>query len=445
MESDDELPSLSSRSRVPRALTLIALSILAITVAGITYVHPNLRLGPALQTAAAPVSKLPPSDQVAALDFVTPTIGWVVVEARPNEFALLHTTDAGDTWKRQLGGPSGVIGEYMQFFDPSHGVLVLLGPKAYLYQTSDGGGSWSRQVPTQGTGYVWSADFVDANHGWLLAQASTVGEVLLRTVDGAKTWVGLGNPVAYSDWAYRVVFADAKNGWLYTQSAAPYAYRSQDGGTTWSHVPLPSPPGGWPTAPAAAGAPEKFFVAAHPTQGTGVMATVIGISAFNGHSSDSGVSVSYPPLKVSTYDSGSSVTYVYADVSPYRYASIEYVNPGPLVDTEPGNQLQLSSVDGGLSWKTISPPSTYGAIGYIDARNWWWIGSGASSTSSDAGTTWTPVRTIGVPEPLPESLQFIDASHVWFGAMAGTRPLVESSDDGGIVWKMILLPEITPP
>ena len=50
---------------------------------------------------------------------------------------------------------------------------------------------------------------------------------------------------------------------------------------------------------------------------------------------------------------------------------------------------------------------------------------------------------MGVPEPLPGTLQFIDATHAWFGAMAGTRPLVETTDDGGVHWSMILLPAIT--
>ena len=85
-------------------------------------------------------------------------------------------------------------------------------------------------------------------------------------------------------------------------------------------------------------------------------------------------------------------------------------------------------------------PATQGAIAYVDALNWWWIGSGVQATSSDAGGTWSPIRTLLVPAPLLDSVQIIDATHVWFGAMAGARPLVESTDDGGISWSMFLLP-----
>ena len=139
---------------------------------------------------------------------------------------------------------------------------------------------------------------------------------------------------------------------------------------------------------------------------------------------------------------GRPVTNVYAGVSPYRYSSIEHLSLGPLVSTKPANQYHLSSVDGGDTWRPIFTPSDYGAVGYVDALHWWWIGSGAGSTSLDAGRTWTETRGLGVPEPLPGSLQFTDSSHAWFGAMAGTRPLVEATDDGGVHWKMLLLPQI---
>jgi hypothetical protein len=155
------------------------------------------------------------------------------------------------------------------------------------------------------------------------------------------------------------------------------------------------------------------------------------------------VLLGYPPLSVGAFDGGRAVTYMYADATPYRYSSIEHANRGRFVDSVPVPQFQLSSVDGGLSWAAILAPATYGSVGYVDALNWWWIGSGAGSKTSDGGRTWTQLKTIGVPRPLPGSLQFIDANHGWFGAMAGTRPLLESTEDGGIQWRTILLPPIT--
>jgi photosystem II stability/assembly factor-like uncharacterized protein len=442
MKPEYEFPSSSNLSRMPRAMAVIAASVLTIAVAGILYLNPNI--GFHLSLPSSPAGEASPP-QLAAVDFVTPTAGWVAVELPPHSFAILHTSDAGETWSRQLAGPAGSIGEYMRFFDPSHGVLVLLGSQATWYETADGGRSWSHHRLTEYGSYIWSADFVDASHGWLLAQDPTVGEALVRTRDGGKTWTSLGSPVLYSDWAYRVLFANSTDGWLYSQSTAPYAYKSEDGGGSWRRVPLPAPAGGWPAAQGQGGSISQgeFFVAAQPTEGSGVLTTVVAIAPPQGRKPVGGILVGYPPLRVGSWDSGSPVTYVYADVSPYRYSSVEHVNSGSFVDSRPLAQSELSSVDGGLSWSNVIPPSTAGSLGYVDARHWWWIGSGAQSTTSDAGKSWTRVRNMGVPEPLPGSLQFIDATHAWFGAMAGTRPLVEATDDAGLHWRMLLLPDST--
>jgi hypothetical protein len=231
---------------------------------------------------------------------------------------------------------------------------------------------------------------------------------------------------------------------LYSQSTAPYAYKSVDGGSSWIRVPLPEPAGGWPAAQGGSISTGQFFVAAQPTEGAGVMTTVVAIAPPRGRSPAGGVLVGYPPLRVGTWDGGRPVTYVYADVSPYRYSSVEHLNAGGFVDSLPTNQTQLSSVDGGLTWSLDGAPSGQRAVGYVDALNWWWIGSGRSrSRLTRAGRT-SRVRTVGVPQPLPGSLQFLDATHAWFGAMAGSRPLVEATDDGGIHWRMILLPESMP-
>jgi len=397
MESDDEPQSHLSTSRVLRALTLGAVSVLALAIAGLSYLHPGWDFSNAASQAST--TNIVGSRHLAAVDFVTPAAGWVVVEGPTHDFEVLHTSDAGETWHRQLAASNEAIGEYLRFFDASNGVVVVLGTQSGLYRTSDGGATWARQALTGAGGYVLSADFVDADHGWLLAQASTEGETLLRTLDGGSTWIGLGNPVAYSDWAYGVVFADSRNGWLYTESTAPYAYKSQDGGSSWNRIGLPGPAGGWPIANGV-----RVSVAARPTQGAGVSVTVV-----------------IGP----------------AEALPTPGSSISRWDP-----PQPANQFQLSSVDGGRSWKAFSMPASQGAIAYFDAFNWWWIGSGVQAKSTNAGGTWSPIRSLLVPAPLPESVQIIDARHIWFGAMAGTRPLVESTDDGGVNWTMFLLPSV---
>ena len=393
MEPDDEPQSHSSTSRLLRALTLGGLSFLVLALAGLSYLHPGWSLIPA--GAASNDSNFAGSRHLAAVDFVTPGIGWVVVERQPHDFVVLHTSDAGDTWVQQLAGRDPEMSEYLHFFDASNGVVAILGTPAALYRTSNGGHTWMRQALINADGFALAASFVDADHGWLLAQASTEGETLLRTVDGGKTWVGLGTPVADSDWAYNVVFADRANGWLYSRSAGLYAYRSADAGSTWQPIALPGPPGGRPSTDGVGVSVEP-----RPTGGAGVSVTVV-------------------------------------------IGQLLFLQPrgtSPANDSPPENQYQLISNDGGRSWQPYSLPAAQGAIVRFDALNWWWIGAGVQAKSSDAGRTWSALRNLLVPAPLPDTVQMIDATDVWFGAMAGPRPLVESTDDGGVTWRMFLLP-----
>src|SRR5450759_578477 len=192
---------------------------------------------------------------------------------------------------------------------------------------------------------------------------------------------------------------------------------------------------------AAAG---QFFVGAEATQGIGVIATVASFAPPSGRSGVGASVVSYPPLTVRTFDGGVPVSYVYvtfADaISNSSWSAADTKNrSASSSQVQAPNQVQLGSLDGGSTWSVVAPPSAPGAIGYTDARDWWWIGSGEWSTSSDGGTTWTPYRNAGVPLPLPGSLQVLDPRHAWFGAMAGTRALLENTNDGGTHWQMSIL------
>jgi photosystem II stability/assembly factor-like uncharacterized protein len=450
MEPDDDLRSSApAAGRIGRAIALMVVSVLAIVIAAIAYVHPQPSVGSSRQPAAA-AQEAVPSYQLAAIDFVNPATGWVVAELFNHDFAVLHTTDAGTSWTRQLSGAGGGIGEYARFFDTRSGVVVLLGLHAVMFQTSDGGRTWSRGDLHADGGQVVSADFIDAWHGWLLVQVSNlvrpITEVLYRTVDGGATWLEMGDPVTAPDTAVRAVFADRLHGWLYSLSSAPLAYSTADGGATWHRIALPPPPGGWPAAPVGSSGPEEFFIAARPTAGEGVAATVVPIAPLKGRSSDGATFRGYPPLTVRSFDGGGSVMYVYttfADVSPYRYTNI-LSDRGQVIAPNAADQLQLSSLDGGSTWKKADVPLDYGAFGFTDAFDWWWIGSGTWAKSSDGGVTWTGRHPLGVLAPLPGSLQVLDPDHAWFAAMAGTRPMLETTADGGYEWTMVSLPPITP-
>ncbi len=418
---------------------VIFISLLVIALTGLAYVRPSFGAPHEPITRPAPATY-----QLAAVDFVSPTTGWFAAIFNSGRFAILHTSNAGRSWTRQLTGETNHGGLYMQFFDSAHGLLALMGAQPLMFRTADGGRTWSSHPGMSAAGYVLSTSFVDPDHGWLLIRSGTrtgvTGE-LLRTVDGGAAWTNLGSPVVAADEAYRVQFTDVNVGWLDSVSARPYAYKTVDGGALWRQVPLPVPSG----RPAAG----QFFVAAQATQGIGVIATVANFAPTSGRSGIGGKVVSYPPLTVRTFDGGVPVFYInstFVDSIPtadLTDAETQQRN-GSSAQVQAPNQVQFGSLDGGSTWSVIAPPNAPGAIGYSDAQNWWWIGSGAWSTSSDGGTTWTPYRNVGVLQPLPGSLLVLDSKHAWFGAMAGTKAVLETTADGGLRWEMIVLPTFNP-
>jgi photosystem II stability/assembly factor-like uncharacterized protein len=429
-EADHESQVASPHAR--RALGLIAVSVLAIAFTGLAYVHP-FTFG-ARQVAGA---RAQAAYKLAGVDFVSPANGWFAATLDSGRYAVLHTSDAGASWTRQLSGELSGRGVYMQFFDSGHGVFALTGAQSLIFRTADGGRTWSSRPVMNSATSVLSMSFIDPNQGWLLTRSE-----LFRTRDGGGSWTNLGTPVSAADQAYQVHFSDNAVGWLDSVSERPYAYKSVDGGRSWRQLPLLPPGGGLPSA-------GQFFVAAQPTQGAGVVATIVGIAPFLNRLRIGQRVVAYPPLTIRAFDGGEPVTYsqeIFADAMPGvdLAAAGAKVNSGFWAQVQAPHQVEVSSLDGGVSWSVIAPPTAPGAIGYSDAQTWWWIGYGAWSTSSDAGTTWTPSRTAGVQQPLPGSLQVLDSRHAWFGAMVGTTAVLQTTEDGGLSWEMIGLPAIRP-
>jgi photosystem II stability/assembly factor-like uncharacterized protein len=121
--------------------------------------------------------------------FITPDEGWIAGD----KGTILYTTDAGKTWKAQLGG------------DP------------------------------QGTEQALrNLRFVDSKHGWV-ATSNGLGTPLLRTVDG-QNWLQVGTIgdmyTPYEDY----IFTSPSTG-VYVQKQT--IRRTTDGGKTWKDVLAP--------------------------------------------------------------------------------------------------------------------------------------------------------------------------------------------------------------
>ena len=436
MEPQDELGFPGNPARARRAKALGALSLLVVAVACVAYLRPTFQ-----PTASVPA--LPASYQLDAVDFVNPSTGWVLADLDTAAFAVVSTKDTGRTWATQLVSPSSRHGEYMRFFDRSAGVVVAIGAEAAVFATHDGGAHWTRRGVDAGDVYVTSASFVDPMHGWLLgmgAVSTGLGStVLLRTTDGGATWKDLGPPAVPSVQAFAVSFTDQRNGWLDAVAQGPYVYTTVDGGTTWRQLTLPAPATGWPVPRGS------FFVAAVPTLGNGVIATVVNSSHINGRFGAGAAVVTYPPLTVRTYDGGSPVTFVYSTFVDASNNGILHIGdalhkPGPATQVQPATQIGMRSSDGGATWTPFVPPAG-GTIGYADAMRWWWIGPGVRSKTNDGGLTWSPSQADVVADPLPGSLVVLDSKHAWVSGVIDSGPMLFTTSDGGEHWRPVRLPQ----
>ena len=215
-------------------------------------------------TSSAPWTVRPTRVEPSTITFSSLTTGWISGEN------LMVTHDGGVTWHVQLLPVTLSIGSYVSwptFFDPQHGIAFFApqydpayccssaaGPRQLLV-TSDGGSTWvARYMPGEAP-FPVVLDFVDANHGWLVAGSVTdflavpgVPLPLYRTDDGGLTWVPVPTNVLWVSRDARMGaldfldFVDRNNGFAVRQKngggGAPYAQwlKTTDGGRTWTVV-----------------------------------------------------------------------------------------------------------------------------------------------------------------------------------------------------------------
>lgn len=406
-------------ARAVRGVAVIAASICALAVTTVLYLHPSLSFADTPMTGSAPY-------RVTSLDFVDPSTGWVVVDFGSGDYAVLHTEDGGLSWTRQLAGAGQGGPHYLKFFDTAVGVFGQVGAAPELQRTGDGGRTWTAVPVPKVQGRVLSWSWVDSYFGWVLLSANAGSTDLFRTEDGGYSWKDLGVPVPAPEQVFQVDFSFFTTGWLTSANAGPYAYKTGDYGDTWTRVPLPAPPGGWPHG-------GSFMVAVQPTSGQGVAASVVFFPPLQGRRGQGAMIRNFPPLTVRTFDGGRLVTFVYS-------TAIAQKNLGPIPQSIAPNLAQLVTLDDGATWTPIEAPSTPGAFGFLDAARWWWVGDGKWAITRDGGLSWTAPQSVDVQAPLAGSLVVVDGMHAWLAASDPGRPRLEATSDGGAHWRIVSLP-----
>ena len=393
---------LSRRGR--RALPPIVLALVVIAGTSIAYLHPSLPSLPKAPIVKAPGPPLLPEQYLAAYEFLTPAVGWALVEEGTTtapQFWVFKTTDAARHWQRQFAGSasSPTAGPLkIQFFDQSSG-LIALGGTGAVYRTHDGGVHWT--ALTMPAFSYSSLYFSDRLHGWVLGTALSADlrtfEIrLFSTSDAGDHWVALPQPPAwqfagkggFSAFAFR----GPNKGWIGGGTAnQATVYSTIDGGTTWQPHPLPvtSAKGGF-----SDGVPPLLETNVYLLPGSGVLAIAVDQNA-----------------------------------SP----------------------VGLTSFDGGSTWRRLPPPpgeTSYGDFIFQDTFHWWAMRYGTLFKSSDAGQTWKEVsQQLDEWDYVP---QLVDAKHAWAqmtvvfpGANPPQGTGLATTADGGIHWTPVNVPKPT--
>jgi photosystem II stability/assembly factor-like uncharacterized protein len=204
---------------------------------------------------------VPVSADLVAVTFKSATLGWAV----GHDGEVLHTTDGGNTWTRQLDGQQAakLMSAYYAKQQGESPDLTAARDEAQRFETDQGGRPFLD---------VW---FDDERSGWVIGSFN----IIFHTEDGGKSWVPwfdrVDNPNALNLHAMRriggTLYIAGEQGLLLkldtdkqrfvvvpTPSKGSFfglasvgnativygllgnAYRSTDGGTTWDKIALPT-------------------------------------------------------------------------------------------------------------------------------------------------------------------------------------------------------------
>jgi photosystem II stability/assembly factor-like uncharacterized protein len=157
--------------------------------------------------------------------------------------AAFRSDDSGKTWKR-LALPTDVAMILdVKFLDVNTGFVFAADDTdvekshALIMRTSDSGRSWQPVYrSTRPFELIWKASFPTKHVGYATLQsynpdATTDQRYVVKTADGGTTWKELPLAKNIKLQTFGVGFVDEQQGWV---GGAPTAYRTMDGGATWS-------------------------------------------------------------------------------------------------------------------------------------------------------------------------------------------------------------------
>lgn len=371
--------------RARRGVTLIVLAVAVIGGTAIYYLRPSTHVGLAQAAPSTRPYSVQRAGDIVFYNFVSLAVGWAAVAPQPHAdqsgmFSVFKTVDGGKHWRKQFSG------------------------RTMLIYTS-----------------LFTFQFVDADHGFVVSGDPHLA--LNRTTDGGQHWARLELPSADP---VKFQFTDPIHLWLFTRALNEpfnvfHPYASSDAGETWTAR---------PDVPVS---PYPVFR--------------------NGDEGWAGSASEPAPRIYLTTDGGR--TWERRDLpiekdTPQPVATVPMLLPrtGAVVMVYPLDPLvgqfhSYSSMDGGRSWRAITPAGPAGGQGlqtgyaFWDPTHWWSIQDGVLYKTANAGLSWAPMAVE------PHGLRIIrafDDRRAWAQLDEGYGVELLSTADGGLRWTRANVP-----
>jgi photosystem II stability/assembly factor-like uncharacterized protein len=404
--------------------------------------------------ATEPRTQLPPTQTIPPLPTLEATTPAVSTPTETITPTIVAPTEAITPWPTAAVQPPAAaslpLGSPLQL-DEIHMVTLTDGwgtSGRLLLKTVDGGRTWREVTPQAGQADMVTGAFLDTQNAWVVF--STANQIntpltIYHTSNGGLTWTyNQGEPIypnvtGDATWA---VFAllDPQNAWVMVRSVYLGA------GTHYNHELFHTTDGGqtWVSMDGEISDDYTGMVFADKEIGIRTLQTLgaYGPGAPNYDvTNDGGVtwqSKELPPPP-GTPDLFSQYPYC-ESYQPVLLSNLSLrMLMGCFDDYNPPQQFTsylYSSQDGGMTWTTVHLPAKVHAfqdrLFYFDAYHALLMGRDIYK-SSDGGQTWTYVQSV----TWDAQVSFVDPLHGWAtGGAQGDKALVNSVD-GGQKWVLI--------